>query len=517
MGSNRVAENRKNIMNTRPNIIFILADDMGYGDIRRQNPESAFPTPNLDALIDDGLRFSDAHTSSSVCTPSRYSILTGRYCWRTYLKSGVLSAVGDALIPENRPTFATLAKQAGYDTACIGKWHVGWEWAVKKEYQGQENRHAWTGDEIDWIDYGKPIKNGPTTVGFDYFHGISGSLDMPPYVYVENDMPVEEPTAWGSGNEFLREGPRMRSLRANNVLSHLTEKAVEYIENRGDNPYMLYFPITAPHTPISPAPEFDGVSGVNPYADFCMEVDHRVGQIVEAVRERGDLDNTLIVFTTDNGASAIPSECAMLEKRYGHHCSHIYRGYKSDIWDGGHRVPFIMRWGETIKSGSVCDQQVGVFDFYATVADILGVEVENDSGEDSISLLPSFSGNPVDTDRRQALIHHSINGMFAIRSGKWKLCCCPGSGGWSSPRDDETNEANDLQLYDMTSDPSEKRNLVDEYPRIVEDLEKILSQCIVNGSSIVGKKGVEVQVGEMEKWEQIKRLPELPENYVVDD
>jgi arylsulfatase A-like enzyme len=340
---------------------------------------------------------------------------------------------------------------------------------------------------------------------------------MPPYVYIENDMPIEEPTAWGSAKEFLREGPRMRSLRANNVLSHLTEKAVEYIENRSDNPFMLYFPLTAPHTPISPAPEFDGVSGVNPYADFCMEVDHRVGQIVDAVRKRGELENTLIVFSTDNGASAGPSECAMLEKRYGHYCSHIYRGYKSDIWDGGHRVPFIMRWGAEIKPGTVCDQQVGVFDFYATVADILGVEVEIDSGEDSISLLPSFYGNQIDASHRQALIHHSINGMFAIRSGKWKLCCCPGSGGWSFPKDDEATNANDLQLYDMTADPSEKRNIIDQHPEVVAKLEKILFQCIVNGSSIVGKKGVKVESAEFEDWEQVKRLPNLPESFVVDD
>ncbi len=503
-----------------PNFVYILADDMGYGDVACLNPDCAFPTPNLDRLGREGVAFTDAHSSSSVCTPSRYSILTGRYCWRTYLKRSVLGGTGLPLIEPDRPTVASLFRAAGYRTACVGKWHVGWEWAVKDGH-AHPGREGWA-SEFDWIDFTRPIEAGPTTRGFDWFYGISGSLDMPPYVYVENDMPVEPPTARGTAEEFVREGPRMESLRAHNVLGHLTGKAVDSIERQtADVPFFLYFPLTAPHTPIAPAAGFAGKSGINPYADFCMEVDHRVGQVLDALDRRGLTDDTVVIFTTDNGASAGPSQCARLERQFGHHCSHIYRGYKSDIWDGGHRLPFLVRWPRGADAGSRCDQRIGIFDFFATVADITGQKLPVDAGEDSVSFLPGLRGEPIDETRREGLIHHSIDGRFAIRRGQWKLCRCPGSGGWgvNDMKDDEARRRGlpELQLYHMSTDPGETTNLCLSRPEIVRELTEALHRCVIRGRSTPGEPRENSPEIPLADWEQIDWLPEIPERCVIDD
>ncbi len=502
----------------KPNVVFILADDMGYGDVSALNENCAFKTPNLDRMVEKGLHFTDAHTSSSVCTPSRYSILTGRYCWRTYLKSSVLSGTSKALIHSDRETIASLAKKANYDTACIGKWHLGWDWAIKEG--ATEIDDSLNNNNTEWIDYNKPIKNSPNQLGFDHFYGISGSLDMPPYVYVENDKAIEEPTAWGESSEFGREGRRMESLRANNVLGHLTDKAVSYIQKHGkEKPFMLYFPITAPHTPIAPAAEFDGKSGINPYADFCLEVDHRVGQVFSALELSGQLENTLVIFTTDNGASAGPSECKMLEEHHQHFCSYIYRGYKSDIWDGGHRIPYLMHWPEGIDGQQRCDQKVGIFDFFASFAELTGVSHSHDSGEDSCSYLPAFKGLKVDENQRHALIHHSINGSFALRHGKWKLCRCAGSGGWGIPRDKIASVENPslIQLYNMEEDPGEKNNVSHLHPDIVTELTKTLHKCVINGRSTPGKHLDNDTNLDIKDWKQINWLPEIPDQYIVED
>jgi arylsulfatase A len=503
-----------------PNIIFILADDMGYGDVSGLNPDSAFQTPNLDRMIDKGMYFTDAHTSSSVCTPSRYSVLTGRYCWRTYLKKGVLSGLGNALIPSDRMTVASLTKQAGYDTACIGKWHVGWEWKPKPGCEDQVDLHPPRMEGGSWIDFTQPISKGPTSIGFDTFYGISGSLDMPPYVYVENDLAVEVPTEWASREEFMREGPRMKSIRANNVLEHLTNKSVDYIKTHdSDKPFFLYFPLTAPHTPIAPASEFVGLSGVNSYADFCMEVDTRVGQVFSALEESGQLDNTLVIFTTDNGASAGPSECESLEKDFNHFCSYKYRGYKSDIWDGGHRIPHLLHWPNGIKQGTVCHNRVGIFDFFATVADITGQSISDNAGEDSMSYAPAFTGGSVDESQRMGLIHHSISGKFAIRQGDWKLCRCSGSGGWTTPGDRDATEAGDpdMQLFNMKNDPGETSNLAKKFPHKVKELTELLHKAVISGRTTPGTRQSNDGPSKLNDWEQLNWLPEMPEQYVLDD
>lgn len=503
-----------------PNIIFILADDMGYGDLSGLNQNSAFQTPNLDQIINQGIHFTDAHTSSSVCTPSRYSILTGRYCWRTYLKSGVIGGAESSIIENNRATLGTLAKKAEFDTACIGKWHLGWEWAIKRGYQGIIDKTSRTGDGLEWIDYSRPIQNGPLEHGFDYFYGISGSLDMAPFVYVENNMPLEEPKAWATKKEFCGEGPRMESLKANQVLEHLTDKAVDYIhEHHTDKPFFLYFPITAPHAPVAPAPEFADKSGINPYADFCIEIDHRVGQIVNALKDIQQLDNTLIIFTSDNGTCEKNAECAMLEEHHNHYCSHIYRGYKTDIWEGGHRVPFLMQWPEIIKESSICEQNVGVFDTFATIADIIGQSYDDHTGEDSVSLLPILQGQTLNENKRSALIHHSFDGRFAIRKGKWKLCRCSGSGGWSTPTCNEATRQNlpNVQLYNIVEDPSETHNLANEKKEVVNELTQLLHKCIISGRSTPEKEHSFMDEPTLKKWQQIDWLPEIPKQFILDD
>ena len=504
----------------QPNVIFILADDMGYGDVRYLNPECKFPTPHLDRLGREGIAFRDAHSSSSVCTPSRYSILTGRYCWRTFLKKGVIGATDNSIVEPDRKTVAHFFKENGYATGCVGKWHLGWEWAVKDGCVPSKSFKDWWHDQGEWIDFSKPVKKGPCDFGFDYYHGISGSLDMPPYVYVENDKPVGEPTSWGSAREFIREGPRLQSLRANNVLGTLTSKAVDFIHRQtADQPFFLYFPLTAPHKPISPSPEFDGKSGLNPYADFCMEVDFRVGQVLQALNHMGFDDDTMVVFATDNGSAAVSAEAEFLERRYGHYSSHIYRGYKSDIWDGGHRLPFLVRWPNEIKPGTFCDETTGLFDFPATVAELLGRGLGDGECEDSVSFLSALRGELIDKNGREALIHHSISGKFAIRKDQWKLCFCPGSGGWTSPTDKEAvkNGSSEFQLYDVKTDPGEKDNLVGTKPDVEKALLKLLKTYVVNGRSTNGAPRANDPTVSNDQWEQLSFLPDMPGRFVKND
>ncbi len=508
----------------KPNIVYILADDMGYGDVRYLNADCRFPTPNLDRLGQQGMVFTDAHSSSSLCTPSRYSILTGRYCWRTYLKSGVLWGAGGSIIEDGRQTVASLLKNAGYRTACIGKWHLGWDWAVNPGFEDRIDTNTTSGEEgrMDWIDFSRPVANGPTARGFDYYYGIVASLDMPPYVYVENDMPSTEPRVWQEQDGLCRPGLRGESIRWDNVLPNLTTRAVSYIEAQSaDQPFFLYFPLTAPHTPIAPTEGFKGKSGMNNYTDFCMEVDHRVGQVLDALERKGLTDNTMVIFTTDNGSSGIQTNGKWLESEFGHYSGYIYRGYKSDIWDGGHRLPFLVRWPGEVKAGSVCDQRIGIFDLFATAAEITGQRLSDNEGEDSVSLLPVLRGGSIDESNRPGLVHHSGNGMFALRKGKWKLCRCPGSGGWGyNDIDDEKAREQglpEIQLYDMVSDPGEKENLCGKYPEVVKELTELLHRIVTRGRSTPGGPQSNLEALKIEEWEQINWLPELPEEFVLSD
>lgn len=455
----------------KPNIIYILADDLGFGDISFLNKESKLNTINIDNLAEDGIAFTDAHSSSAVCTPSRYSILTGRYNWRSALKKGVLNGYSRHLIEDGRMTVASMLNNTGYRTACIGKWHLGMDW-----YPAGENE--------DNVDFTKPIQNGPTTFGFDYYFGISASLDMPPYVYIENDMVSTIPNhiTKSEGKAFWREGPTAPDFKHYEVLPKLTDKVLDTIELWKDEPFFIYFPLPAPHTPILPVGSFIGKSGTNEYGDFVLMVDDVVGKVINKLQTLNLSENTIVIFTSDNGCS--PQANFEELKEFGHNPSHVFRGHKADIYEGGHRIPLVIRWPDTIQKGVISAEPVCLVDLMATLADIIDYNLPSDAGEDSISNLPVWEGKPSRKPLREAIVHHSINGSFSIRKGNWKLELCPGSGGWSYPRPgQEPDGSPHIQLYDLAKDIGERTNVYAEYPEVVMELTNLLEKYIQNGRS----------------------------------
>lgn len=479
----------------KPNIVYILADDLGYGDVRCLNPEGKIATPHLDQLAKSGMIFTDAHSPSSVCSPTRYGVLTGRYCWRSRLKNGVLGGLSPRLIEPNRLTVASLLKQHGYHTACVGKWHLGMDW-VKKEGKNVSELSIETPAQVWNVDYSQPFSNGPNSVGFDYYYGIAASLDMVPYTYLENDRVTRLPTEdrsfammHGRTAGTTRKGPTAPGFDADDVLPELTKKAIEYVRSRSTaakkgEPFCLYLPLASPHTPILPTKEWQGKSELNPYADFVMQTDAAVGALLDELERQGVADNTLVIFTSDNGCSPQANIDELLAK--GHNPSHIYRGHKADIYEGGHRVPFLVRWPGHVKPGSRSDRIVGLTDWLATCAEILDVKLPDDAGEDSVSFLPSLHGK---NGGRETIVMHSINGSFAIREGKWKLNLCPGSGGWSSPRPgrDDVSKQPLVQLFELDADAGEKSNVEAKHPDVVERLTKLLEKYVADGRSTPGK------------------------------
>jgi arylsulfatase A-like enzyme len=465
-------------MKTLPNLIYILADDMGYGDISSLNKNSALHTRHIDRLASEGLSFTDAHASSAVCTPSRYSILTGRYNWRSELKEGVLWGDSAPLIEKDRLTAASMLKQSGYRTACIGKWHLGLNWSTRD------------GEDAD-IDFAGPVRNGPLDYGFDYFFGVSASLDMPPYVYIENDAVTALPDRvtkrerTETSQDWWREGPTGADFNHTEVLPKLTEKVLEKIDEYRESPFFIYFPMTAPHTPILPAEEFAGKSGTNPYGDFVLMCDDAAGKIMAKLEENGMAENTIIIYTSDNGCS--PEADYETLARYGHNPSYVFRGHKADIYEGGHRIPLIVRWPEQIHPGRVSPEPVCLSDLIRTMADITGYSLPDNAGEDSVSNLPLWLGQETGEPIREAVVHHSVNGSFSIRKGKWKLELCPGSGGWSYPKPGEEPPGSPpVQLYDLENDIGERQNLCDAFPEVVESLRSLLKTYVETGRSTPG-------------------------------
>ncbi|MFC2090663.1 arylsulfatase [Bacteroidota bacterium] len=476
-----------------PNIVLILADDLGYGDISSNNESGKIITPNIDQLGEEGIRFTDAHTSSAVCTPTRYGILTGRYNWRTRLKSGVLGGVSKALIPTNRSTVASVLKESGYNTAFIGKWHLGWNWAKYEDSIKLEEKNF--GASFGNIDYTKPVTHTPNDLGFDYAYGHCGSLDMAPYVYVENGMATMSPdrTTVDTGYKFWRKGPTAPDFIHEDVTPNFFRRAMQYIEKQAekDEPYFLYLPLPSPHTPILPTEEWQGKSGLNPYADFVIMIDDYMGQLVEAIERTGEADNTIVIFTSDNGCSPM-AKFEVLEEM-GHDPSYIFRGHKADIFEAGHRVPFFIKWPKISNGGRVCDQTICTTDFLATFAEIAGYSLQANEGEDSYSLLKLIEGDLPDGKLfREATVHHSINGSFSIRKGDWKLIMCPGSGGWSFPRPGRDKDViaslPPIQLYNLKEDPSETNNMESAQPEKVEELKALLVKYIQDGRSTPGEK-----------------------------
>ena len=445
----------------RPNIVYILADDLGWGDLPCYNPASAVPMPNTDRLAMQGVRFTDMHSPSAVCTPTRYGILTGRYCWRSRLKEGVLWGYDRNLIEEGRLTVPALLKKAGYTTAGVGKWHLG-----------LGNREK--------TDYSQALRPGPMDHGFDSYFGIPASLDMDPYVYFENDRVLEAPTGQTEGMNhprgvFFRPGPAAPGFKHDEVLSTLTEKALGFLRDRAKSPadpFFLYFPLTAPHTPWLPSEPFRGRSKAGDYGDFAAQVDDAIGQVMQAIEEGGLSENTLLIVTSDNGADWKLQDKA----RYAHLANGTWKGEKADIWEGGHRIPFLARWPGRIPKGSVCNDLGCLTDLMATLAAIIGQELPLDAGEDSFNLLPALLGTAHEPARR-SVVHHSVNGMFSIREGEWKLALGLGSGGFSPPQTVDPAPGGPAgQLYNLKNDPGERFNLYQKHPDVVHRLAALLER-----------------------------------------
>jgi len=467
-----------------PHIVFILADDMGYGDIQAYNSRSQIPTPHLNRLSREGIRFTDAHSGSAVCSPTRYGILTGRYCWRTNLKNGVLWPPNDTpLIEPERLTVAGLLKKRGYHTACFGKWHLGVEWGRDKDGE---------------VDFNLPLQYGPNDVGFDESLIIAGSLDMIPYAFYRNHAPTEELTEEQPGlpfPKFIRKGPRAVDFMPEKVLNRLTDEAVEYIQRRSkeENPFFLYLPLTAPHKPVWPAEPFRQSTKLGPYADFITQVDRSVGRVLEALERSGVEENTLVIFTSDNGSYMYklpenqPDHTEDEQVQGYHPDAHLanagWRGTKADIWEAGHRIPFIVRWPARVKPEGVCEETICLTDFMASCAAITSAALPDTAGEDSFSLLPLFSGEGW-TQPRTPVIHHSSNGTFSLREGRWKMIFGSGSGGREKPVGQPFTKP--YFLFDMDKDPAEMLNVIELHPEVASRMSEKLEAVIrASGSRFV--------------------------------
>ncbi len=507
----------------KPNILVILADDLGYGDVQCNNPERGkIPTPNIDKLAAQGMRFTDGHSSSGVCSPSRYTLLTGRYHWRTRLQSGIVSAFEGPLIAPDRMTIGTLAQQQGYRTACIGKWHLGMDWPITNEQRSLFSPSKHPDDEVSkagkkaaaaaavateqqialWREvFSKPIAGGPTTRGFDLYFGTSVP-NWPPFCFIENDHTVGIPTEFLSSkymvkNQASQQGPAVKDWKLESILPALGDRTIQFIgEAMGiiseavleKRPFLVYLPLTAPHTPLAVNPEWKDKSHLNTFADFVMETDAVVGRVLDALEKSGAADNTLVIFTADNGCAPYIG-VEDLEKM-GHYPSGPLRGYKADAWEGGHRVPFMVRWPGVVKPGSVCSQLVYQADFMRTFADVFGVKLPDTAGEDSFSLMPLLKGE--DKPIRANAVSASVNGIPAVRSGSWKYIPAPGSGGWGKGGD----QSQPVQLYNLADDLGEMKNLAAAMPEKVVEMKVLLEKLITDGRSTSGavqKNDVEVR------------------------
>lgn len=483
----------------KPNIVYIMADDMGYGDLGTYNQDSKIETPHINQLASEGMKFTDMHSPSSVCTPTRYGIITGRYCWRSRLPRGVLRGYGRALIQQERKTVADLLKSQGYRTGVVGKWHLGVDWVIKKGHEaalvdaeGTQINEFGMISEMDptHIDFTQKPIDGPLNHGFDYSFVLPASLDMDPYCYLENDKLTALPTEYTPGNDlntgytgaFWRAGLISPGFEIGGVLPTFAEKAQNFIAESAKNsePFFLYLPLAAPHTPWMPDSDFEGKSAAGQYGDFVQMVDAAVGQVLAQLEKSGVKENTLVIFTSDNGPFWTP---ALVEK-FSHKSVGELRGMKADAWEGGHRIPFIARWPGKIKAGSQSSATSTLTNFMATCADILDLNLADNEGEDSHSILPILNGEAQAVEGQEAVIHHSSKNYFAVRKGDWKLILGLGSGGFSKPSIIEAKPGDvSGQLYNLKEDIAETENVYASHPEVVKELEEILIRYKETGRS----------------------------------
>ena len=492
----------------RPNIIFIMADDLGIGDVSCYGgPQNRIPTPHLDRLAREGVRFTDAHTVASICVPSRIAIMTGRYPWRFQppQPSGPWGFLNPQFDSEQY-TLGKMMKQAGYQTGYIGKWHLGTEMVTTDgNNQGPEN-----------VDYTASLKWGPQDLGFDHSFILPGSLDMFPYAFVENHQWVGEVTAQKGWSAFHRVGPAAQDFEDDQVLDHFCQRAEQFVQHsvtrNPDQPFFLYLALTSPHTPVSPSATFQGQSPVGIYGDFVIETDHCIGRILKRLDQLNLTDNTLILATSDHGpasyagpiAKATPSQVHLME-REGHFPNGIYRGYKFSAYEGGLRIPLLARWPGQAPAGKTCDRLVGLQDLMATLAEVIEVELTPIQAPDSISFLSLLHAPDVDSQREQMILRSAQ--AFVIRDHQWKLILDPGSGcpgkhgnrptaadAWEravtdfgrTPQRQDLTSAPFVQLFDLKNDPQESNNLAGAYPDRVQKLVGHLEASIERGRSTPG-------------------------------
>lgn len=457
--------------NDLPSIVVILVDDMGYGDPGCFNQESRIPTPAIDSLARDGMRFTDAHAPGPLCHMSRYGLMTGRYPFRTNV--GVWPK--QPLIEPEQTTIADIAKSKGYKTAMVGKWHLGFQ------ERGYDN----------------PLPGGPIDCGFDSFFGIRASTDIPPYFYIRDDQAVSPPTDRIEANrtdgwspiqgEFWRAGGIAPNLKLADVLPRFTDEAIEVIEKHqeveSESPLMLYLAYPAPHTPWLPSKKFAGKSGAGMYGDFLMMVDAQIGRVLDSLEKAGMTQDTMVVFSSDNGPVWYDEDAA----RFGHDSCGVLRGMKADAWEGGHRMPLIVRWPARVDAGETSDHLICFTDLMATLAELMDVSLSPESGPDSFSFLSSLLGETESNEQGRTnfvMRPGSRSGLMTIRSGKWKLINGLGSGGFTKPsRIEATSGQPAGQLYDLESDLSESKNLYDEHPEIVKRLTGEMNEVIERGYS----------------------------------
>lgn len=477
---------------SKPNVLILYADDLGFGDLGCYNADSKIPTPNLDKLAAEGIQFLDGHSSSGICTPSRYALLTGRHHWRDF--HGIVNAFGKSVFQPERLTMPEMLQENGYHTAAIGKWHLGWNWdAVRKPDAKpikEGKRSSWGPEAFDWT---KPIPDGPLAHGFDHYFGDT-VINFPPYCWIEDEHVVKAPDVlmdtakWKTikeGNWECRPGPMTSDWDPYENIPTTTKRGVEYIRKQAENdePFFLYFAFPSPHAPIIPNDQFDGKSEAGPYGDFVFETDDACGQLLAALEESGQANNTLVIFTADNG----PEKYAYARaEKFGHWSAEPLRGLKRDIYEGGHHVPFIIKWPGKATPG-VSNALVSQIDIMATVAEVLEVELPDDAAEDSHSLLPLLKGEAESV--RDTHVHNTYDGQYGIRNGDWVLIDAKDgyrSGrnkAWEAERGYSKDDDQPFELYNLKDDLAQKNNVAAQHPEKVTQLQALLKKIREQGFS----------------------------------
>ncbi len=472
---------------TPMNILLLYADDLGYGDLGCFNKDSKIPTPHLDRLAAEGLRFTDAHSSSGICTPSRYAMLTGRYHWRDF--HGIDTGFDPPVFRPGQLTLAELLRQRGYRTACIGKWHLGWDWnSIRKPGAPPKSIQH---DDFDWS---KPFRGGPLDHGFDDYFG-DNVINFPPYTWIENDRVVaapditfkKTPQNTKEGGWECREGPGRSDWDFYQVLPTLTRKGVEYIHSRKGKaePFFLYFPLPSPHAPIVPLDSFDGKSKAGAYGDYVVQTDDACGQLLQALRDAGLDQNTIVIFSADNGPEnyAYPRD-----DKFDHWSAGPLRGLKRDIYEGGHRVPTMIRWPGLTKAGAVTDAVFSQVDLMATLSHYAGFDLPENSAEDSHDFLPWLKGEVAESPRR-TIVHNTSKGKYAIRDGDWVLVNAKTgavrqpSDAWREKHKVPAYDDQVVGLYNLREDIGQRHNLAKAHPEKVAELQGLLGKIQQQGHS----------------------------------